>query len=315
MAEGLPGDQPASRASLVPAVAAAYDASNVTFRVLRAFGWGPLLNLGYFPFGPPLTLCNFLITPLLFAPFLRLPAAQLSLVKRSMALLTLVAGRRVLDLGSGRGTSSFMMANAFPHLHVTSIDLLPENVAAARTLYGNTPNLTYLEGDAMHLDFPERSFDRVLCLEAAFHFPHRAGFLSELARVVDAGARAVIVDFMWKNDAARHSCNDEQRRLVQSTWHWEDFDSVREYRENALKNGFEIEACLDWSAHVTAPLRTIFDSVARLAKPRSGRALLVRYNPLLRALNDEDWQAFIRSAAAHQYIHRHTQYVALVLRR
>lgn len=315
MAKGLPSVQPASRASLVPAVAAAYDASNVTFRMLRAFGWGPLLNLGYFPFGPPLTLCNFLITPLLFAPFFRLPAAQLSLVKRSVALLNLHDGRRVLDIGGGRGTSSYMMANTFPHLHVTSIDLLPENVAAARTLYGNTPNLTYLEGDAMHLDFPDRSFDRVLCLEAAFHFPNRARFLSELARVVDAGARAVIVDFMWKNDDAQHIRENEHTRLVQSTWHWEDFDSVHEYRHNARENGFEIEACLDWSPHVTAPLRTIFDSVARLAKPSWGRALLVRYNPLLRALSDEDWQGFIRSAAAHQYIHRYTQYVALVLRR
>lgn len=315
MAEGLPSVPPASRAALVPVVAAAYDASNVTFRVLRAFGWGPLLNLGYYPFGPPLTLCNFLITPLVLAPFLRLPAAQLSLAKRSMALLNLHNGRRVLDVGSGRGTSSYMMANAFPHLHVTSIDLLPENVAAARTLYGNTPNLTYLEGDAMHLDFPDRSFDRVLCLEAAFHFPNRADFLSELARVVDVGARAVVVDFMWKNDEAHQIRNDERSRVVQSTWHWEDFDSRGEYEHNARANGFDVEACLDWSAHVTAPLRTIFETVAWFARRKWGRALLVQYNPLLRALSDGDWQEFVRSAHAHQYIHRHTQYVALVLRR
>lgn len=312
VAESVPGAPSVSRA---PFVAAAYDASNVTFRVLRAFGWGPLLNLGYFPFATPLTLCNFVLTPLVFTPFLRLPAAQLNLVQRSMGLLDLRSARRVLDVGAGRGASSYMMANTFPDLHVTGIDLLPENVAAARTLYGNTPNLAHHEGDAMHLDFPDRSFDRVLCLEAAFHFPHRAGFLRELARVVDTPARVVIVDFMWKNDEARHLCNNEQSRLVQRTWQWDSLDSVREYQDNARANGFEIEGCLDWSPHVTAPLRTIFESVARLAKRTWGRALLVWYNPLLRALNDDDWQAFIRSAGAHQYIHRFTQYTALVLKR
>ncbi len=80
MAEGPSRAQSVSRVPFVPTVAAAYDASNVTFRVLRAFGWGPLLNLGYYPFGKPLTLFNFLLSPFIVTPFLRLPAAQLKLV-------------------------------------------------------------------------------------------------------------------------------------------------------------------------------------------------------------------------------------------
>ena len=303
----------ASQASLVPTIASAYDASNVTFRVLRAFGWGPLLNLGYYPFGKPLTLLNFMLTPLLFMPFFRLPAAQLKLVKKSMALLDLRSARRVLDVGCGRGTSSYIMASAFPDVDVTGIDLLPENIAVARTLYNNTPNLTHLAGDALHLEFPEQSFDRVLCLEAAFQFPDRARFLSELKRVVDPRARVVIVDFMWKDDEARRISNEEQSRFVRATWQWDSFDSVREYHQNAQANGFAVEACLDWSSHVTAPLRTIFDLVAGLARRRWGRTLLTWYHPPLRALTDDDWREFARSAAAHRFIHQHTQYTALVL--
>ena len=313
LAEGTSRAQSAGSAPRVAAVATAYDASNVTFRVLRAFGWGPLLNLGYYPFGKPLTLLNFLVTPLIFTPFLRLPAAQLKLVKKAVALLDLPSGRRVLDVGCGRGTSAYVMANAFPHAHVTGIDLLPENSAVARTLYGNIPNLTYLEGDAMNLAFPNRSFDRLLCLEAAFQFPDRRGFLSEISRVVDTGARVVIVDFMWKTDDARDICHDERGRLVRRTWQWESFDSVREYRDNARANGFTVDACVDWSSHVTAPLGTIFAAVAGLARRQWGRAALRRYHPLLRALTDEDWQEFMGSARAHRYVHRHVQYVALVL--
>jgi MPBQ/MSBQ methyltransferase len=304
-----------STISKAAAIATAYDASNVTFRVLRAFGWGPLLNLGYYPFGKPMTLLNFLATPLIAAPFLRLPAAQLKLVKKAVALLDLDNGCRVLDVGCGRGTSAYVMANAFPHAHVTGIDLLAENSAVARTLYGNMPNLRYLEGDAMNLDFPDRSFDRVLCLEAAFQFPDRRGFLSEISRLVDTGARAVIVDFMWKSEEARDICHDERSRLVRRTWQWNNFDSVRQYRDNARANGFTVQACMDWSSHVTAPLGTIFAVVAALASWGWGRAALRRYHPLLRALTDEDWQEFVRSARAHRYVHRHVQYGALVLSR
>jgi MPBQ/MSBQ methyltransferase len=305
----------ANRAQLAAAVATAYDASNVTFRVLRAFGWGPLLNLGYYPFGRPLTLLNFLVTPLIFTPFLRLPAAQLKLVRKAVALLDVPGGHRVLDVGCGRGTSTYVMANAFPHARITGIDLLPENPAVARTLYANMPNLRYLEGDALHLDFPDRSFDRVLCLEAAFQFPERGIFLSELSRIVDARGRVVIVDFMWRSDEARDICEDARSRLVRQTWQWENFDSVRQYRDNAQANGFQVNACLDWSSHVTAPLGTVFALVATLARYTWGRAGLRWYHPLLRSLTDEDWQEFIRSSHAHRYVHRHVQYGALVLGR
>jgi MPBQ/MSBQ methyltransferase len=294
-------------------LASAFDASNVTFRVLRAFGWGPLLNLGYYPFGRPVTLLNFLVTSFVLTPILRLPAAQLKLVKKAVALLDLPGGRRLLDIGCGRGTSTYIMASAFPHTQVTGVDLLADNLAVARTLYGNVPNLRYLASNAMHLDFPDRSFDRVLCLEAAFQFPDRATFLSEISRVTDAGARVAILDFMWKSDEARDSCQDARSRLVRRIWQWEDFDSVRQYQDKARANGFQVKACLDWSSHVTAPILSVFLAVAWLARRAWGRAALRGLHPLLRAITDEDWREFIEAARAHHYVYRYVQYVALVL--
>src|SRR5262245_42872664 len=92
----------------------AYKGDNATFQVLRAFGSGPLLNLGYYPLPPPLALLNFLVLPSALTPRLRLPAAQQNLVDRSIALLRLEPGVRVLDVGCGRGASSFAMASACP---------------------------------------------------------------------------------------------------------------------------------------------------------------------------------------------------------
>ncbi|MFI5398266.1 MAG: class I SAM-dependent methyltransferase [Candidatus Binatia bacterium] len=300
---------------ITPRITAAYDASSITFRVLRAFGWGPLLNLGYYPFGPPLTVLNFVTTPFIFAPFFRLPGAQLKLVTKSASLLRLTRGSRVLDVGCGRGMSSFFMAHAFPLADITALDLLPQNVATAQTLYGNTPNLTYLEGDAMDLRFPSESFDRVLCLEAAFHFPDRNRFLGQLARITQPGARVVIVDFMSKADRDAPAWNDPKIEVVRQTWQWEYFDSARQYQLNAVKNGFHVEACRDWSAHVTAPLGTVFELVAWLARRRWGRRLLLQQNPLLRSLSDQDWEDFTQSAHAHRYLEKHASYIALILTR
>ena len=297
-----------------PGIAQAYDASHVTFRVLRAFGWGPLLNFGYYPLAPPLTLLNFMLLPLPLTPLLNLSAAQLRLVHRSVGLLALVEGARVLDVGCGRGLSSFVMASSYPHARVSGLDLLARHVDVARTLYGNTPNLAYSRGDAMALPFAAGAFDRLLCLEAAFQFPDRGRFLGEAHRVLDAGGRAVIVDFVWR-DGGRAVGSDPDADLVRRTWRWQDLDSLDQYRRRIEHHGFALEALHDWSANVLAPLHTIAEWVAWLGGLEWGRWLLCRQNPLLRALAPGDWEDFGRVARAHTRVGRFTGYVALVLRR
>jgi len=296
-----------------PRVGEAYDASNVTFRVLRAYGWGPLLNLGWFGFRHPLTLLNVIGTPLAFSPRQRLPAAQLALVHRALRLLEPAPGQAVLDVACGRGASSFVLANEHPEIEVTGIDVLTSSVDVASVLYGNAPNLEYRVGDAQQLDLPDASFDRVFCLEAAFQFPDRRRFLTEARRVVHPGGRVVIMDFMaddvveptwWDTDAAR---------FVRQTWQFERFDTMAEYRANAVAAGFDVIEMRNWSAHVTDPLQSIFNLVAWLGRRRWGRRLLVVHNSMLRSLTADDWAEFDRSARAHRAVRQRSRYVALVL--
>lgn len=296
-------------------VAAAYDASSVVFRLARAFGCGPMLNLGYYRFGAPFTPLNFLTVPFESTPFLRLPAAQLRLLDKSIALLGLASGSRVLDVACGRGMSSFLMAATSPGAQVTAIDLLSQSVDVARTLYVNVPNLEYLQADAMNLGFRNQAFDRVLCVEAAFHFPDRGRFFRELGRVTGAGARAVIVDFMTATDPEPGFWDEADTRTVRQVWQFETFDCVRQYESNARANGFEVEACHDWSPHVTMPLLTVLGAIAWLGQREWGRQLLARRNPVLRGLPRSDWEELGRSVRAHRHVHRQTKYVALVLRK
>jgi len=56
--------------SVPQVVAAAYDGSSVLFKALRACGWGPLLNLGYYPLWNP-------------ASWLDVPGSQVSYRRKS----------------------------------------------------------------------------------------------------------------------------------------------------------------------------------------------------------------------------------------
>jgi cyclopropane fatty-acyl-phospholipid synthase-like methyltransferase len=298
-------------------IGAAYDGSNVIFRALRACGWGPLLNLGYHPFGRPFTLLNYALVPGTLTPYHRLSAAQMRLVKQSVRLLGLSATdrARVLDIGCGRGASSFVIANLSPAAAVVGLDLLAENLGVAGTLYHGTPNLSFVRADAHDVPFRAGSFDRVLCLEAAFHFSDRNRFLQQVAQALAPGGRAVVVDFMWRNERDRQIWDDEPTRMVRQTWQWENFDSIARYESHAEANGFRVEAKHDWTGHVTAPLITLLSWAMVCSRSAWGQRLLTRYVPLLEPFTAEDWRELDRQGAAHCYVARRARYVALVLRR
>jgi ubiquinone/menaquinone biosynthesis C-methylase UbiE len=281
--------------------------------VLRAYGWGPLLNLGWFPFRRPFSLLNLIGSPLAFAPRLRLPAAQLALVHRAVRLLAPEPDHHVLDVACGRGASSFVLASEHPVTQVTGVDVVPSSVDIAGALYGNAPNLEYRVGDAQQLDLADASYDRVLCLEAAFHFPDRRAFLSEARRLVKPDGRVVIVDFMADDHIEPEFWSTEEAAIVRQTWQFERFDSLAQYRASATGAGFEVLEARDWSAHVTNPLQGLFNFVARLGRRRWGRRALTVHNRMLRAMTDDDWREFDRAARAHRLIRRRSRYVALVL--
>lgn len=297
------------------AIGFAYDGSTVTYRVLRAFGWGPLNNLGYFQFPSPFSALNLLASTILGKAVFLLPEVQTRLVKKAMELLEIQGNERVLDIACGRGRSSYMIANLHSQTHVTAIDLLPENIQVASTLYSNTPNLRFVVDNALHLRFSDRSFNKALCLEAAFHFPDRAQFLREAFRVLHVGGQLVVADFAWKTDGDRSILEDEETRLVRHIWRWDDFFSIAQYFNAAKATGFEVAACHNWSRRVTTPVGFVFKSVAWLGCNRVGRSVLVQLNPLLRGMTDEEWTVFHRSAWAHDHVRQHVEYVALVLKK
>lgn len=280
-------------------VSKAYDGSSVVFRVLRAFGWGPLLNLGRVRICKPWT-------------WFSLPAAQRELVLASAKLLEVKPFCNVLDLCCGRGFSSYVLSCAPPQAWVTGIDLLPENIAVARSLYGNVRTLSFEQGDVTNLRHrPAAQTHRIMCLEAGFHLD-RLAMLKQAHRLLQSGGRLLVVDFVWRSSSHRSKVDGESAELVKRTWQFDDFATLDEYRSYAQQAGLELVRVHNWTSSVTAAIQRLFNLAAWLSQFEWGRKLMVWFRPELGSLDILDWRSFSQQAKAHAEMQRHSYYMALL---
>lgn len=138
-----------------------------------------------------------------YAPFYDLVARRLDRGRRrSIALLELQPGERVLIVGAGTGLD---LDHLPPGLDVTVTDLSPAmlrkaGARAARRGYDVTCRVM----DAHHLDLPDATFDAVLLHLVLAVVPDPEAAAREAARVLRPGGRVGIFD-KFLPDAARAS--------------------------------------------------------------------------------------------------------------
>jgi ubiquinone/menaquinone biosynthesis C-methylase UbiE len=135
------------------------------------------------------------------------PFAVLAPVYDRMGFLTLTGqhlarkaagqpGEQVLDVATGTGTAALEAARMVTVTgqrgegHVTGLDLSAAMLAQARARaqVSGLGNLSFVEGDAMKLPFPDGSFDLVLCASALFFMPDMLAALREWKRVLRPSA-------------------------------------------------------------------------------------------------------------------------------
>jgi SAM-dependent methyltransferase len=101
-------------------------------------------------------------------------------------------GQAVLDAGCGFGGTLGALNRQFTGLRLAGVNVDPRQLEICRQLLpANGNRLEWHRADACSLPFPDASFDRVLCVEAMFHFPSRRAFFSEAARVLRPGGMLV----------------------------------------------------------------------------------------------------------------------------
>jgi SAM-dependent methyltransferase len=93
-----------------------------------------------------------------------------------------VAGRSVLDVGTGTGRGALALARR--GARVTGVDASTQMLDIARQRAGEEKlSIDFQVGDAHRLSFPDRSFDAAVSLRVLMHTPDWRRCLGELCRV------------------------------------------------------------------------------------------------------------------------------------
>ena len=108
------------------------------------------------------------------------------------------SGQRILDVGCGFGGTLSVIDRCFDRVRLTGVNIDRRQLEVARESVRPSPgnSIHFVAGDACRLPFPDASFDRVIAVESAFHFPSRQLFLSEAARVMKKHGRLALSDFV-----------------------------------------------------------------------------------------------------------------------
>ena len=145
------------------------------------------------------------------------------LTKRLLSLAGTITGRRVLDLGCGRGETAALLAREYGAI-VTGADQSAEMIRTCRETY---PELTFVTADAEDLPFSDSSFDIVVseCCFSVFADPGKA--FREVYRVLENGGKLLISD-LWMKGAEAGGTGMVRHLYPRQTWE----DMVRDAELN-----------------------------------------------------------------------------------
>jgi ubiquinone/menaquinone biosynthesis C-methylase UbiE len=113
----------------------------------------------------------------------------------ALASQTDLAGKHVLDIGSGRGGGASYMHRYFKPAATIGIDLADSAVAFCAKVYAEIPGLSFQAADAQNLPFGAAEFDIATNVESAHCYPDVARFAAETYRVLKPGGSLLFADF------------------------------------------------------------------------------------------------------------------------
>ena len=105
-----------------------------------------------------------------------------------------IKGKKVLEVGSGRGGGAFYMARYLSPLSITGVDISSEAVALCSKFY-DLPNLNFICADSESLPFPDNSFDVLVNVESSHCYGDVPKFLNESYRVLKKDGYFLFCDF------------------------------------------------------------------------------------------------------------------------
>jgi ubiquinone/menaquinone biosynthesis C-methylase UbiE len=109
-------------------------------------------------------------------------------------------GERILDVATGTGWGSRIIAQRFPGVRVTGADIADQMLEHARSAAATLRlNIEYQHADAEKLPYADGSFDAAISTFGVMFVGKPEAAAAELARVVKKGGRLVLST--WKSDS------------------------------------------------------------------------------------------------------------------
>ncbi|WP_230412093.1 thioesterase domain-containing protein [Undibacterium hunanense] len=119
---------------------------------------------------------------------------------------TPLTGKRVLDVGCGRGGALALLARLYPDSNLAGADLSAANIAYCRKRHQHA-RLRFQVADACRLPYPDQSVDVLLNLESSGAYPDLPAFFAHAYRVLKPGGRFCYADVVAADalDAVRQA--------------------------------------------------------------------------------------------------------------
>jgi ubiquinone/menaquinone biosynthesis C-methylase UbiE len=118
---------------------------------------------------------------------------HLDITQKTLRLMELTPGDRILDLGCGSGWATRMLARLAAEGQVVGIDISDAMVKQAQTESVQFPNIEFRVGSAAQIPSEDNSFDKVLSVESFYYYPDQERALDELFRVMAPKGRLFIL--------------------------------------------------------------------------------------------------------------------------
>src|SRR6202045_948729 len=129
----------------------------------------------------------------------------LDITEKTIRLMDLRPGERVLDLGCGSGWATRLLSRLVGDGpegfgQVVGLDVSDEMVRQARAASKDCENILYVWGSAQQIPWEENFFDKVLSVESFYYYTDQDRTLNELFRVMAPHGRLFILINLYSDN-------------------------------------------------------------------------------------------------------------------
>jgi ubiquinone/menaquinone biosynthesis C-methylase UbiE len=152
--------------------------------------------------------------------------AQRKLNETILAMASLENDLDIIDIGCGFGGTLQSINEQYSSCQLTGINIDSRQLDICNQMHGENHNsMNWVLADACNLPFADNSFDRLLCLEAMFHFVSRRQFFMEASRILKPGGVMVASDITMHKTNISTGFSEDYIESVIRKWYgpWPDF--------------------------------------------------------------------------------------------